>query len=1467
MPPKTRKHDGRAEELAGTEEEEYSVSSPLSEASTLPSASVTLTTDQLQMMLSSVLERFTAPSAVVPVAPLPQPKVVKVEVPKCKDEDIPSDFFTKWEHAQIHNGMPKDAWCSVLPVYLTGRAQSCFSQVHPSRLRDYELVKEDLLKLLGDTPDSADKKWWTLVRKSGETPGDFFQRVHSVGSRRMTGYESRDEVCDRMILSRYLSLLHPDCYSNVIARRPKTGQEAATMVQDYEEERAFARRHQFRPNGGQQNYSHGYKREQGSVSSGPSKGSGGGVNQGGNQGGSQASGTSGVTSNNSSGANQGNKQDKGTKRDRKPFNCFNCGEPGHLKANCPERIRRVRSPGSSKSKVITACIAGKEVQVRVDTGADRTLMQADLIPEEAYVDGRAHIGDYEGDTVRSHKLAKITIGVGPMEETVVVAVSNRKTGYPALLGEDISEEMQSYILGILKERLDRKIKEGMDGQVRVATRAQAAKEVATEQEDALVSAQSDCEPIQLSDVLDFPDSYFEQDPVPTPVSDIDTWPIEGVADLPLPDISCTDTGKLIGEQQDDPTLKVERQMALDRVKGYAYDKDVLVHYSSNGLEDYVQRVVVPVGRRKQVLSIAHSCIVAGHFGVKKTFARIRNHFLWPKMWGQVRDYVRTCEGCQKAARSDSGKAPLQPLPCISEPFSMVAFDLVGPLPRTTSGNRYVLTCMCLYTKFPEAIPLKRVDNITVLEAMVEVFARYGIPKVLLTDQGSVFTSKLTRHICKTFQVQKVQTSPYHPQTDGCLERWHACLKGMVKRADVKVKEWDQYLKYMLYAYREAPHCVTGFAPFTLMYGRDVRGPLEFLKTSWLEGISDSADVGEWFINVQAKMCEMAELVSDREKKAKGKMKQMYDKKATVKSFEEGDMVLVRIPIRRGKLLKAWEGPFHVDKKVSPVTYLVQMPGKVKKSKVLHCNLLRKWCTPVEGIHRVVICEEDEIEGEIKQGLKLVREDFVPSEMQQKQLDQVLERFSEVFSDKPGRTDVTSLCINTGDHKPSRSPPYRIPPRWMDDIRKQIDQLVDLGIVRPSTSPWSSSVVPVKKKDGGVRICVDFRAVNSVTSPDPYQMPRIEEILDMLSEARFMSKIDLTKGFHQIPVEAADCMKTAFCTPWGKFEFCYMPFGLRNGPAVFQRLMDRIMHLDQEWARVYIDDIVVFSASWEEHCLHLDKVLTRLKDAGLTANVKKCEWGQTQCEFLGHVVGKGRVSPAELKVGAVRLFPVPITKHQVRQFLGLTGYYRRFIPRFAEHSYTLTEATRKSAPDRVKATAAFLEECNYLKDALCALPSLTLPTPTDNYLLQTDASGVGLGAVLSVVRGEEELPVAFYSRKLLPRERRFSAGELEGLAVVEAVMHFEVYLITHPFTIETDHQALTFVNTARHQNGKLARWAIKLQPFSFTVRYRLGALNGNADALSRLQPEEMQDSPPSGQDHKKGGSDVMMSPPQVDSRTA
>ena len=1447
MPPKKKQAEIRGEDEVESvleRESEYSASSPLSVASTA-SAPSPLTAEHLERVIEANQNSMAALIAALPSAlafrPVEAsasgavPKLARVDVPKWTEGENPSEYFSKYEQALTHNGVPKDKWGLLLQIYLSGSAQASFAQVNSLVIKDYEAVKTAMLQSLGDTPDGADKRWCTMTRQRGETHRALYRRVHNTGFRRMY-LETKEECCQKMILSKFLTLLSSECYGSVVAKRPKNGQEAARYAQEFEEDMSFARSLQPRSAGGHQHQKYYSKRE-------PSSNEGGTVGGSGSSQSGAASSKANPSSGGSGSSSPNRKQERQGQKERKPITCYGCGEQGHIRPNCPNKIRRVQSPecdSGSSMEAVDGWLAGSAVTgLRIDTGADRTIVSADFVPESAYLKKTVILDSWRGKQFSKHRVAKLSIKVGTTEVEAEVAVSD-KLDFPALLGVDLGNAMKVQLMGIVFERAKKAQSEHDKEQVASvrSTRAQVQKEKKEDSENQLASAESEAEPVPLEDIFDFPDSYFEQDPTPTPVEECSTLPEVSEMNVPLPSLAEGDCNSLIAEQQGDDTLKELLKLAKDGERGYCYDRGVLIQSTSDGLGDCVHRIVVPVGRRQNVLDMAHSNCVAGHFGVKKTFARISCKFLWPKMWSQVQAYVRTCAGCQRASRKNNARAPLQPLQCMEEPFQKVAFDLVGPLPKSSSGYRFILTAMCLYTKFPAAIPLKRVDNESVLEAMFEIFSTYGLPGELLTDQGSVFTSKLTKAMCKEFDIKKIQTSPYHPQSDGALERWHACLKGMLKRSQCDIKLWDRQLKYLLFAYRSTPHCVTGFSPFTLMYGRDVKGPLDVLQDSWLDGDCENANVCEWLVSIQAKMAELSTIVSDRERAAKTKMKKYYDRTAKVKTFEAGEMVLVWKPGIHSKMGASWEGPFQVEKRISPVTYRIQVPGKPNHSKVLHCNLLKKWSTTASKVHRVAIIHEEEGEEELPSGLKLGREDFVPSEDQQATLDQVLGSFSDVIKPEPGRTEVLQLSINTGSSEPVRSHPYRIPPRWQEEVKVQVDVLLKLGIIRPSTSPWASSVVTVKKKEGGVRICIDYRAVNQLTLPDPYLMPLIEEILDTLASAKFISKVDLNKGFHQIPIQEVDIPKTAFCTPWGKFEFTVMPFGLRNGPAVFQRLMDRLLHQDLAFSRVYIDDIVVFSSSWEEHCLHIEKVLGRLRVAGLTANVKKCQWGQTCCEFLGHVVGNGKVSPADLKVQAVKEFLLPQTKRQIRQFLGLTGYYRRFVPRYAEHTFNLTEATRKTAPDRAQFSDVMYIEFLYLKDVLCSLPSLTLPVPMDNFLLQTDASGVGLGAVLSVVREDVEWPVAYFSKKLQPRETRYSATELEGLAVVAAVVHFDAYLVTHPFVIETDHRALQFLNTANHSNGRIARWALRLQPYTFTIRYRPGTVNQNADALSRCFPDDV-----------------------------
>ena len=292
----------------------------------------------------------------------------------------------------------------------------------------------------------------------------------------------------------------------------------------------------------------------------------------------------------------------------------------------------------------------------------------------------------------------------------------------------------------------------------------------------------------------------------------------------------------------------------------------------------------------------------------------------------------------------------------------------------------------------------------------------------------------------------------------------------------------------------------------------------------------------------------------------------------------------------------------------------------------------------------------------------------------------------------------------------------------------------------------------------------------------------------------------------------------------------MPFGLQGAPATFQRLMDKVLHGQEEFAAAYLDDVVIFSETWSEHLYHVEQVFQRIQEAGLTVKLAKCQFGMAQCIYLGHVVGSGEVRPDTTKVEAVKQFPVPIIKKNVRTFLGLTGYYRRFIPDYSTIAAPLIDLTKNNAPSKVIWTSKCDNAFGKLKSLLCTEPILTSPDFTKAFCLQTDASDRGVGAVLSQQDDNgDDKPIAYFSRKLLPREEKYSTVEKEL-----GIQAFKVYLLGRPFHIQTDHSSLRWLDSLKDKNARLTRWSLLLQAYyDYTVSYRAGSTNGNADALSRI----------------------------------
>lgn len=532
----------------------------------------------------------------------------------------------------------------------------------------------------------------------------------------------------------------------------------------------------------------------------------------------------------------------------------------------------------------------------------------------------------------------------------------------------------------------------------------------------------------------------------------------------------------------------------------------------------------------------------------------------------------------------------------------------------------------------------------------------------------------------------------------------------------------------------------------------------------------------------------------------------------------------------------------VGRSLVDVTQLREVPVRVLNPTSHKC-LLKKGAKIAKCHAADVIINLDD-NGEMKNALDNTSDDYVSdtwmqlssslTKTEQSKARKLLRKYSSLFTKEgqdAGRTNMVTHQIDTGDAKPIRQPPRSVPLAKRGEVERLIQEMQADKVIEPSSSPWSSPVVLVKKKDGSSRFCVDYRKLNEVTKKDSYPLPRIDDSLDTLSGSCWFSTLDLKSGYWQVGIDEKDREKTAFSVGTGLWQFTVMPFGLCNAPATFERLMERVLKgLHWNTCLVYLDDIIVMGRTFEEHLQNLEQVFQRIAAAGLKLNPKKCSFLQTEVKYLGHKVSREGVHTDEEKIDTVRTWPRPKNLHELRSFLGLCTYYRRFVPKFATVAQSLHELTRKNQKFRWnrEQEIAFKK----LKALLCSAPILSYPVENEPFILDTDASNTGIGGVLSqVVDGREKI-VAFYSRTLGNAERNYCVTRRELLAVVESVKHFHKYLYGKPFRIRTDHAALRWLLQFKNPEGQLARWIERLQSYDFVIDHRKGGLHGNADALSR-----------------------------------
>ncbi|PNY08611.1 Ty3/gypsy retrotransposon protein [Trifolium pratense] len=444
------------------------------------------------------------------------------------------------------------------------------------------------------------------------------------------------------------------------------------------------------------------------------------------------------------------------------------------------------------------------------------------------------------------------------------------------------------------------------------------------------------------------------------------------------------------------------------------------------------------------------------------------------------------------------------------------------------------------------------------------------------------------------------------------------------------------------------------------------------------------------------------------------------------------------------------------------------------------------------------------------------------------LHSLLTTFLDVFSEPVGlppvRAQDHAIPLLEGSN-PVKVRPYRYPHCQKEQIELMVKDMLEQGLIQPSSSPFSSPVLLVKKKDGTWRFCIDYRTLNAITIKDSFPIPTVDELLDELFGATYFSKLDLRSGYHQILVKTEDRCKTAFHTHQGLYEWLVMPFGLSNAPASFQSLMNNVFKNQlRKSVLVFFDDILVYSPSWATHLEHLVVVLSLLRHHTLFAKLTKCCFGMTKVDYLGHTISSQGVEMDNSKIQAVLDWPVPTNIKQLHGFLGLSGYYRRFIKGYASIAAPLTSLLKKDAfLWHHQATVAFQN----LKEAITRAPVLALPDFQQQFALETDASGSGIGAILS----QSKHPIAYFSMKLSPRMQKQSAYVRELYAITEALAKFRHYLIGHKFTIKTVQQSLKALTDQTIQTPEQQQWLHKFLGYDFTIEYKPGCENIAADALS------------------------------------
>lgn len=1346
--------------------------------------------------------------------------------------------------------IPKEFWASHLIGFLPYDIAQIIAREAEEVAQDYEQVKQLLLKRYKLTPEKFRQLFMKHVKGHESTWTDFAYEVKNYFQGWIAGLEIKtfDELSDVMVVDQVKRRAPPEFREHFIDTwgQIKRVEDLVKKLDDYEAIRPNSRR-----DVGQKPFQKPWGASQKTPTPGDTKPQLQGHKEGYRDRGGQQSQWGHPRNQNGNGGSG-----------FQPA-CFSCGIKGHLRRNCPtldkshdprrranvnhasterEESQKERNPrrqdgaavvarvtsltaGSGisnfgKLERISVSVNGRQANALIDSGTEITVVRSDVagsLPdgEKSSILLQGIFGPAMKCPLVSIPISLILGGEGKVTHQEVLCAIAPTLGEDVLLPPDIRDmlkERQEVVVEkpIEVNRVEQPVEESESEQYIEENKLEADKSESEEQVD-----------------LDKTDVYREEEAE-----------VSEVAVFRKDQEGCVD-------------LEAARRLAKEG-KGGFFIRDHLLFHKDKILGERVSQLVLPQCRREEVLKLAHSSVFGGHMGAKKTTERIRCSFFWNGLPKEVRLFCLACEDCQLVRRGTvRDRAPITPVARPGLPFQVVNVDLIGPIdPPSSKGHKYILCMVDQHTRWAEAVPITSLTAKATCEALLTIFMRTGIPNVIASDNGTNFNAQLTQEFEKRMGSSPRFSTPLYPQSNGLVERFNKTLKGMLRHAIREdLRNWHTKIPFILWAYREVPNRTTGVAPFQLLYGRRPEGPLSILKDSWtgeVKGLQlNTMPTSVYLQKLKTQLEDAAEKAGVTAVVQQEKMAHHYNLRSRRKVFKPGDRVIVLLPDSSNKLLARWQGPGVIESLKNEHSFLVKMPdGAVKH---VHQNKIREFVVNSSAVN--VIFEGEEEFGEVEDAPVVEAKDSFEQEIeavptprldtrQNSELRELLSEFKTLFT-------RTLQPVKIGEHKiellpdcPRRRPhSYCVPMAYRQEVDRQVQELLELGLLEHAEADVTYPVVCVAKKDATVRMCVDYRALNVVTKVPFYPMKDMTELIFTAGSAKWLTCLDLLRGYYQIRMNEGSKALTAFSTHSGTYQWKVMPFGLSGAAGTFQKIMNQVLHKHGKYAHSYIDDIIIFSEIWCDHLCHVRAVLTDLEAFGFSIKLKKCTFASDEIKYLGHQIGGGKHSPQNDKVLAIRQLKKPTNKKEVRSILGLMGFYRAYIPNYAEVALPLTELTKGRKSGGILWGKREEESFRKLKDSLSGVTALSTPDCTQPFQVHTDASDYAVGCCLTQLdnRGNYK-PIAFASQKLTGSQKNWATIEKEAYAVLFGLKKFDKWLHGTTVEIVTDHNPLRYLSETTPRSPKLTRWALALQRWSYKITHRAGVNHQGADALSRLDVE-------------------------------